>query len=768
VSGSGAARRIVHSSHWGAFEAEVADGRVVATHPFARDPDPSAIARSVPEALYHPSRIEQPMVRSGWLERGARPDATGRGAEAFVPVSWERALELVAGELLRVRGEHGNESIFAGSYGWASAGRLHHAPTILHRLMNLFGGHTFSVNSYSNACGEVILPHVIGRGQRMTSWPVLAAHGELVVAFGGLALKNSQVQSGGCGEHTVRGGLRAARAAGVEFVCITPLRDDAADFLDAEILMPRPNTDVAIMLGLAHTLVAEGLHDRDFLTRYCVGFERFLPYLKGETDGQAKDADWAGAIAELEPERIRALARRMAARRTLVTCSLSTQRQDHGEQSYWMAITLAAMLGQLGLPGGGFGYGYAAVNGMGNPNLRIRAPRLPVPPNPVRSFIPSSRITDLLLEPGGALDYDGRKLTFPDIRLVYWSGGNPFHHHQDLNRLLRGWRRPETIVVHEIWWTAVARHADIVLPATTTLERNDLGANVEDRFLMAMQQAIPPVGQARSDYAIAAGLAERLGFGEKFTEGRSEMEWLEHFYDGIRAEGGRHGLELPAFDAFWERGYVEYPHEPTPTVMLGPFREDPAAHPLSTPSGRVEIHSETIEGFGYPDCPGHPTWMEPAEWLGSERARRHPLHLTATQPRTRLHGQLDCGPESQASKVRGREPVLIHPDDAAARGIADGDVVRVFNERGACLAGAVVSERIRPGVVQIATGAWYDPLEPGRIGTLDVHGNPNVLTRDAGSSRLAQGPTAHTTLVDVERYTDALPPIRAFRPPPTL
>lgn len=758
--------RYHHSSHWGAFEVEVADGRVVATHSFSRDPRPSPIVHSVPDATYHATRIRQPMVRSGWLEGTSRGPTDRRGAEPFVSVSWERAFDLVADELVRVRREHGNESIFAGSYGWASAGRLHHAPTLLHRFMNLFGGFTSSVNSYSNACGEVILPHVLGRGVRTTSWPVIVANTELMVAFGGLALKNSQVQSGGCGEHTVEGSLRAARAGGAEFVCITPLRDDVADFLDAEVLAPRPNTDVAIMLGLAHTLVAEDLHDRDFLRRYCVGFEHFRPYLLGATDGQPKDAEWAASVSGLDAEQIRRLARRMAGRRTLVSCSLSTQRQDHGEQAYWMAVTLAAMLGQLGLPGGGFGYSYGAVNGTGNPSPRVRAPRPGAGPNPVTSFIPSSRITDLLLEPGRTIDYNGRKLTFPDIRLVYWCGGNPFHHHQDINRLLRGWQRPDTIITHEIWWTASARHADIVLPATTTLERNDLGANVEDRFLLAMQQAIPPVGHARSDYDIFTGLAGRLGFAKEYTEDRTEMDWLRHIYAGIVENAAAQDIEMPDFDGFWERGYFEFPPERTPTVMLEEFRADPDAHALSTPSGKVEIFSERIDSFGYPDCPGHPAWMEPAEWLGSDLARRFPLHLTATQPKTRLHSQLDCGSGSQASKVAGREPIAIHPEDAAARGIADGDAVRVYNDRGACLAGAVLSDRIRRGVVQLATGAWYDPLEPGRIGTLEIHGNPNVLTRDVGSSKLAQGPSAHTALVEIERFDGELPELRVFTPPP--
>jgi biotin/methionine sulfoxide reductase len=189
---------------------------------------------------------------------------------------------------------------------------------------------------------------------------------------------------------------------------------------------------------------------------------------------------------------------------------------------------------------------------------------------------------------------------------------------------------------------------------------------------------------------------------------------------------------------------------------------------LRTPSGKIELYSETVAGFGYDDCPGHPVWLESAEWLGAPRAQRFPLALVANNPATRLHGQLDMGPYSQAAKVQGREPVRIHPDDATARHIADGDVVRLFNDRGACLAGAVLSNDVRPGVVQLSTGAWFDPDDPTAEQAMCVHGNPNVLTRDVGTSRLSQGCSGQHALVEVERYTGVLPPVRAFTPPPIV
>ena len=194
------------------------------------------------------------------------------------------------------------------------------------------------------------------------------------------------------------------------------------------------------------------------------------------------------------------------------------------------------------------------------------------------------------------------------------------------------------------------------------------------------------MGGARADYDIFSGLAARLGFAETFTEGRDEMAWLRHLYDVFRQQVSRERIALPAFDDFWEAGDIELPVADDERVIFADFRRDPAAHPLPTPSGRIEVFSETVDGFGYDDCPGHPVWLEPAEWLGAKAARDYPLHLVSNQPTTRLHSQLDCGATSTANKVQGREPVMIHPDDAAARGIDDGDILRLFNDRGACLA----------------------------------------------------------------------------------
>lgn len=759
------------ATHWGAYRVVARDGEIVGIERADGDRDPSPIGPGMLSATRDAARILRPAVRRGWLEGAPRQGDRGRGADAFVEVSWDTALDLIADELSRVRADHGDDAIYGGSYGWASAGRFHHAQSQLHRFLGQGGGYTYSRNTYSTAALEVTLPHVIGGRAasfktRMPTWEEIAQNCELVVAFGGLALKNSQVNPGGVAVHEIGDLQRRCREAGISFVNVSPIRDDAAAFLQAEWIAPRPNTDTAIMLGIAHTLVAEGLHDRDFLERCCVGFERFRGYLMGETDGVPKDARWAAEIAVLEPEVIIDLARRIATRRSLIAMSYSLQRADHGEQPCWMAVVLAAMSGSMGLPGCGWGVGYAAMSANGTYRDRPRVASLPRPANPVPRFIPVARIADALLEPGSTIDYDGRQIQLPELRLVYWCGGNPFHHHQDLNRLAAAWQRPETVIVHEAWWKPNARFADIVLPVATMLERNDFAAGSGDPCLLAIHKAVEPPGEARTDYQVFCGLADRLGYGELFSERRGEEEWLRELYGQTRAELAAQGVAVPNFDTFWNAGRVRLPAADGPFPgSLEALREDPERFPLSTPSGRIEIFSETIDGFGYPDCQGHPRWYEPVEWLGAPLAERFPLHLISNQPSTRLHSQYDNGSYSRASKVAMREPIVLHPDDAATREIADGDVVRVFNERGACLAGAVTSDAMRPGVVQLATGAWFDPVEPGEGITLERHGNPNVLTADRGTSRLAQGPSAHSTLVEVERFIGEPPDVRAFTRP---
>jgi biotin/methionine sulfoxide reductase len=281
----------------------------------------------------------------------------------------------------------------------------------------------------------------------------------------------------------------------------------------------------------------------------------------------------------VDPDTIRALARRMAATRTLITVAWSLQRGEHGEQPYWMSAVLAAMLGQIGLPGGGVGYGYGAIGGVGKSLLGLRGMTFPQGRNPVCRGDPGGTDRRHAAPSRPAYDFNGRREPYPDIRLIYWAGGNPFHHHQDLNALHEAWQKPETIIVNEPWWTATAKRADIVFPATTPYEREDIGRTNLDDYLFHMPQLIPPVGEARDDYAIFAGLAERLGAVKDFTEGRSAAEWIALLYDEYRAWPPNRGRSPRSGD--FEGAQLGPPADPDrgsePHTLFAPFREDPDA-----------------------------------------------------------------------------------------------------------------------------------------------------------------------------------------------
>ncbi|WP_024511244.1 molybdopterin guanine dinucleotide-containing S/N-oxide reductase [Bradyrhizobium sp. ARR65] len=752
-----------HSAHWGAFSARW-NGTTLEVAPYERDPAPSPMLGNFTTALRHKARILRPMVRKSWLDGNARGKRDFNGG--FVEQSWEEVIDLLAAELARVRSEYGASAVYGGSYGWASAGRFHHAQSQVHRFLNLaFGGYVRSVNSYSAGASAVILPHVMGPfegiSRRNVTWQQVAEHTDTVLAFGGMPLKNSTVASGGISAHIERDAMRQAARRGATFFCISPLRDDMPEEASAKWLPIKVGTDVALMLALAHTLLVEDLWDHAFVARYCTGFEKFKTYLLGQDDGTRKDAAWAAEITGLSAGTIVDLARRLPRGRTLVAISHSLQRAQFGEQPVWMGAVLAAMLGQIGLPGGGYNY---ALGAMGHTGRRVNAVPIPTMPqgkNNVTEFIPVARISDMLLNPGQPFEYNGKSLRYPDIKLVYWAGGNPFHHHQDINRLRHAFNVPDTIVVHDSAWTPMAKFADIVLPATMTLERDDIGAAATDPRLVAMRKVVEPIGEARDDFAIFADLARKLSIEQAFTEGRDSREWLVHLYEPTRRALAESGWEAPDFDEFWRRGELALPSEADDGGFLRAFRDDPVKNKLPTPSGKIEIFSQTIAGFAYGDCPPHPTWLPSTE----PATARHPLTLIANQPSTRLHSQLDFGAYSQSRKIAGREPVRLNPIDAERRGIAHGDIVRLFNDRGACLAAATLSKDVMPGVVQLSTGAWYDP-EPGAAEQpLCVHGNPNVLTRDIGTSRLAQGCCGQVTVVECEKYVGSPPPIRAFDPP---
>ncbi|QWK80509.1 molybdopterin-dependent oxidoreductase [Ochrobactrum sp. BTU1] len=746
-------KRIPHCSHWGAYTLLVNDGTIVGVEPFEFDPSPSPIINSVKEWSSGNRRVPQPLVRAGWLEKREKSDPRGRGNEKFIPIGWDEATSLIAGEIQRISRDFSNEAIFAGSYGWTSCGRFHHAPSLLKRLLNLVGGFTGHVDTYSTAAGPVILRHTLGDdaagGGQANTLDTIAEHTQTLLVFGALSPKTAQSEAGGIARHSLETYLKKIAERGVKVILVSPLRDDLPDWVNAEWWPIRPNTDTALMIGIAGEILRAGKHDLSFLQRCTSGSERFLAYLDGSSDGIVKTAEWASEITGLGREQIVSLAEQMVVTRSMITVSWSLQRAHHGEQPFWAALGLASLIGQIGLPGGGVGYGYASLGGVGAPINLGKSPAISQLAKPINSFIPVARISDMLLNPGKTYTYEGSVRTYPDIRLVYWAGGNPYHHHQDLNRLSEAWKQPETIIVQDPMFTATAQRADIILPANTSIERNDIAGNRRSDFIIAMHKAIDAVGDSKSDFDVFNALAEKLGVSAAFNEGRDEMGWLRHLYDISRDDAReRLGFEMPSFDVFWEQGYA---HCPTADhhVYLSNFRERPEDHALNTESGKIVLGSDTLAALKYSDCREHPAWIEPAEWLGSARAGGQ-LHLISHQPSGRLHSQLETGETSRAQKRNGREQARINPHDAVDLGIEDGQTIRLWNARGESLATATISDAVRPGVIVLPTGAWFTPT--GNNG-LEIAGNPNVLTLDIGTSQFGQGCSAHTCLVHVEPYS---------------
>jgi trimethylamine-N-oxide reductase (cytochrome c) len=563
---------VLSGSHWGVFHAKVENGRFVSLRPWDKDPHPTAALNGVQDIVYGPSRIRTPMVRRAWLEKGpgAAPETRGKGD--FVRVSWDQALDLVAREIRRVQTDFGPWAVYGGSYGWRSAGRCN-PQSMLKRLLNLSGGFVDSSEDYSKAAIERIMPYVVGSVEAegpQSTWPTVMENTGLMVFWGCSPLNNNNIANS-IADHKPWGWFDDMQKAGKQAIFIDPVRTDACKQLNGEWIAPRPQTDTAMMIGIAHTLLSENLHDRKFLATYTRGFEPFSDYLLGKPDGVAKTAEWAAEICGIPAATLRDLAHRFAKNRTLLVGGWAMQRQQHGEQTPWMLITLACMLGQIGLPGGGFVQRYHLDSGGAPPTP---APALggmssgerpkdakPWPAERGATVIPCARVVDMLLHPGAAYEFNGRTFRYPDARLTYWVGGNPFHHHQDRNRMVAAWQKFETFIVQDFQWTASARMADIVLPAATTCEHNDIErvGPASGIAILAMKQVIEPVFEARSDYDIFVGLARRLGFEQEFTTGKTEMDWIRSIYEGAAGQAKAKGLAMPDFDTFWNgAGLVEF------------------------------------------------------------------------------------------------------------------------------------------------------------------------------------------------------------------
>ncbi|HBH7907388.1 trimethylamine-N-oxide reductase TorA [Vibrio parahaemolyticus] len=775
----------VTGSHWGAFRAHIYAGKVQEIKPLELDKNPTEMLNGIKGIIYSPSRVRYPMVRLDWLKKH-KYSADTRGNNRFIRVTWDEALDLFYRELERVQKEYGPWALHAGQTGWNQTGSFNNCTAHMQRAVGMHGNFITKVGDYSTGAGQTIMPYVLGSTEvyaQGTSWSEILENSDNIILWANDPVKNLQV-GWNCETHEsfkYLADLKEKVAKGeINVLSVDPVKNKTQRYLENDHLYINPMTDVAFMLAVAHVLYNENLYDKKFIDTYCLGFEEFIQYVQGKTkDKVEKTPEWAAAICGVKADKIREFARMLVSGRTQILMGWCIQRQEHGEQPYWAAAVVAAMVGQIGLPGGGISYGhhYSSIGvpstGFAGPGGFPRNLDQGMKPkwdnndfNGYSRTIPVARWIDCLLEPGKEINYNGGKVKLPDFKMMVISGCNPWHHHQDRNRMKKAFRKLQTVVTIEFAWTATCRFSDIVLPACTQWERNDIDVygSYSNKGLIAMHRLVDPLFQSKPDFQIMSELTQRFGRREEYTRGMSEMEWIESLYnDCKKANEGK--FEMPEFNEFWEKSVLDF-GEGKPWVRHADFRKDPELNPLGTPSGFIEITSRKIGRYGYEHCQEHPMWFEKSERShGGPGSDKYPFWLQSCHPDKRLHSQMCESEEFRATyAVQGREPVYINPIDAKAKGIKDGDLVRVFNGRGQLLAGAVLTDSYPRGVIRIEEGAWYGPLNE-KEGAICTYGDPNTLTQDIGSSELAQATSANTCIVDFEKFTGKVPPVTSFGGP---
>lgn len=805
---------IVTAAHWGVLKLTIKDGKVVKSEPLeVKNSFNNPFQKFTADMIYK-SRIKHPYVRKSYLENPDSPKPELRGKDEWVKVSYEDAIKLVVKELKKTRNDLGPTGVFAGSYGWKSTGNIHNSRTLLHRFMNLTGGFVGVLGDYSTGASQVIMPHVLGSlevYEQQTSWPLVLEHSKVVVIWGANPISTLRIAWTANDELGLKY-FEDLKKSGKKLIFIDPIKNETCQYLNARWIAPIPNTDVALMMGMASHLLKIGKYDKEFLSNYTTGFDKFKDYLKGKEDGVEKSVAWASKICGIDEATIKELAELFYDNRTMIMSGWGMQRAHHGEQPHWMLVTLCCMLGQIGLPGGGFGLSYHYSNGgvpeckggivgglnaasvgkfeqgkfVGTANGVIENGKFVEKASNSNNSneaawlvktteysFPLARIAEALLNPGKKISHNGTTITYPKIDFIYWVGGNPLVHHQETNTFVKAWKIPRTIVVNEPYWTPTAKMADIVFPTTTQYERNDLTmvGDYSNIAIAPMKQAVEKFEEAKDDYEIFCDLAKEYDFGVymAFSEnGKTEFDWIKQYYDAAYKQVANNPdlMAITPMDEFKEFWAKNRPVEFLPTiegenfVRYQDFREDPILEALGTPSGLIEIYSETIEKMNYDDCKGHPTWFEPFEWLGMKNKPAKFAVITA-HPTDRLHSQLNHTSLRENYAIANREPIWINSQDAKNLGIKTGDLVRVYNKRGEVLCGAFVTDNIKQGVLRLCEGAWYDPDENG----LCKNGCSNVLTRDIPTSKLSNGNISHTLLADIEIYKGKAPTLTAFLPP---
>ncbi len=738
--------------------AHVREGRIVQLD---ADDRPDSIAapqlracvrgRSYLRRQYHPDRLTKPLKRVG-----------KRGKGEFCPISWEEALDTVASQMERVKRAYGSSAIFV-PYGTGSYNQLN-GSHVARRLMNLYGGCLGIYNSYSWAATNLATPTVYGTlvtGNQRQDW----LNSKYILMWG---WNPAEMRDGTNSDYFIK----LARQAGARVVCIDPRHSLSAASLADEWIPIRPGTDTAMMSAMAYVMLTENLYDIEFVRTHCVGFdesqmpvevaESYSDYILGKRDGIPKTPQWAESITAVPAGTIARIAREYATCKPAVLYQgYGMQRRAYGEQVVRAGCVLAAITANVGISGGwASGLGLQAPDGGGLWTV------FPTGENPVKGSIPVFLWTEACLRGKSMTKADGIHSVEQldnDIKLIYAVATNCLiNQHADVNRtveILSDESKVEFIAVQDNFITPSARFADIVLPACTQFET----WGVEDGWkygdeVILQPKLVEPLGESKSDYRICAELAERLGIGEAFTEGRDEKGWAEYCLNEFRR---LRFPDLPTFEEFMEKNLGAWTRAATkPAIAFEDFRRDPEKYPLNTPTGKIEIFSKQLFDLNKPEqIPPIPKYIQ--EWESPFATREVPAGLSKSESRNdnyplqaighhTLHRVHSTHDNNDWLEEAFPQRVFINPIDASAREIKDGDEVKVYNARGALSLPCRITPRIMPGVVDIPQGAWYEPDENG----LDRGGCVNVLTSHHWTP-FAFGTTQHTIMVQVEKAVKA-------------
>ncbi len=679
--------------------------------------------RAYRQYVHHPERLMHPLKRVGV-----------KGQGKFERITWDEALDTLADKLKSVKEKHGNAGILLATGGGYLAG-LHNGGFAAARLLAQFGGYT---THYGNISSEGAV------------WASLTQYGSVMVGNSREDMLSSKliILWGWDPARMISGTntmhhLIKARENGARIIAIDPRYHDTAATVADEWIPIYPSTDTAMMVAMAHVMITEGLHDQPFLDTYTVGFEKFQAYVMGEEDGVQKTPAWAAEITGVPADTIVRIARLYAGTKpaALMDCQ-GPARSAMGEQYNRCASTLCAMTGNVGRSGGSAGGGL-----MGIPiGHMFRMSAIPPGKNPVELDGPKVKGTlDIRLRVAKRIHINklfdailkGKTGGYPaDIKMMWSMCNNYVNQTGNSNKAHRALKQLDFLAVNELFMTATARYADIVLPVTTAAERSDLTRPwPSGPYFTFVNRALEPLGECKSDLDITAEVAERLGVKDFNPFAKDDI--LKMFVENNPETAPL----IPDFDKFRREGIHRVVLE-KPIVAFQKQIEDPENHPFETPSGKIEIFSQRVADLDNPLCPPIPKYMQVPEDRSDPLAEKYPLQLLTPHPKNRVHSEL--------YKVEWLREVELHqawinPVDATARGITDGDEIYVYNDRGRVVIPAWVTERIKPGVISIFEGAWYSPDENG----VDRGACANTLTPDTYSGGGAA--VMNTSLVQVEK-----------------